>query len=185
LAVDYGTEPLTNRMLQGYLEEKGYPLKDIPHRFLTLSGGFREDLERGEAIVKGWLDAVDATHRTEESAANLKLVLQCGGSDAFSGISGNPLVGWVAREIVRYGGSANLAETTELIGAESYILQNARNLDTARRFLSMIARYKERAAWHGATAEGNPSGGNKFRGLYNIVLKSLGAAAKRHPDVRL
>ena len=56
---------------------------------------------------------------------------------------------------------------------------------TARRFLEMIERFKERVSWHGASAEGNPSGGNKYRGLYNIVLKSIGAAMKRHPDVPL
>ncbi|HCQ01767.1 MAG TPA: galactonate dehydratase, partial [Candidatus Latescibacteria bacterium] len=49
----------------------------------------------------------------------------------------------------------------------------------------MIERFKERTAWHGQTVDANPSGGNKFRGIYNIVLKSIGAARKRHPDVRL
>ncbi|RMF85784.1 MAG: altronate hydrolase, partial [Nitrospinota bacterium] len=82
-------------------------------------------------------------------------------------------------------GSANLAETDELIGAEPYVLQNVRDLETARRFLQTIERFKTWAGWHGHTAEGNPSGGNKFRGLYNIAIKSLGAAMKRHPEVRL
>ncbi|MCI0423715.1 MAG: UxaA family hydrolase, partial [Acidobacteria bacterium] len=109
----------------------------------------------------------------------------CGGSDAFSGISSNPLLSWVAKEIVRNGGIANLAETDELIGAESYVLKNVKDLQTARRFLATIERFKERASWHGTSAEGNPSGGNKLRGLYNIVLKSIGAANKLHPDVRL
>ncbi|MEE8434080.1 MAG: UxaA family hydrolase, partial [bacterium] len=56
---------------------------------------------------------------------------------------------------------------------------------TARAFLKKIAVFKERAAWHGHSAEGNPSAGNQYRGLYNIVLKSIGAARKKHPDVRL
>ena len=185
LAVDYGTEPLTNKMLRTCMEAEGYPLREVVHEFLTLKGGFQENLDMGEAIVKGWLDTVNRTSRTDESAAHLKIALQCGGSDAFSGISGNPLVAWVARETIRYGGCANLAETDELIGAESYILQNVKDLDTARRFLDTIQHYKDLAAWHGTTAEGNPSGGNKFRGLYNIVLKSIGAAQKRHPDIRL
>ena len=83
------------------------------------------------------------------------------------------------------GGSANLAETDELIGAEAYVLQNVRDLATARNFLAKVANFKERVAWHGESAQGNPSGGNILRGLYNIVIKSLGAATKRHPDVRL
>ena len=91
----------------------------------------------------------------------------------------------VAREVIRHGGSANLAETDELIGAESYVLQKVKSLETAQRFLNVIARFTRRAAWHGSSAAGNPSGGNLYRGLYNIYLKSLGAAMKRHPEVRL
>ena len=71
------------------------------------------------------------------------------------------------------------------MGAEHYVLQNVKDLDTASTFLDTIARFKERASWHGHSAEGNPSGGNNFRGLYNIAIKSIGAAMKRHPDVRL
>jgi altronate dehydratase len=91
----------------------------------------------------------------------------------------------VAKEIIRNGGSANLAETDELIGAEPYVLDNVRDEATARRFLRKIDEFKARAANHGASAEGNPSGGNNYRGLYNITLKSIGAARKRDPDVRL
>ena len=112
----------------------------------------------------------------EQSLANLKLALQCGGSDAFSGISGNPLAAWIAKAVIRSGGSANLAETDELIGAEPYVLENVRDLETAERFLTMIRRFKTWSAWHGNSADSNPSGGNKLRGIYNIVLKSISAA---------
>jgi altronate dehydratase len=78
-----------------------------------------------------------------------------------------------------------LAETDELIGAEPYVLKNVRDLATAKRFLATIKSFKERVGWHGHTAEGNPSGGNVYRGLYNIVLKSIGAARKLPREVRL
>ncbi len=185
LAVDYGIEPVTNAMLADWLAEHNYPIDDLPHQFLSLRGGFQENLARGETIVRGWLDQVNRTERTPESVANLKIALQCGGSDAFSGISGNPLLGWVAHEVIRNGGAANLCETDELIGAESYVLQKVANIEIARTFLRMIERFKEYASWHGASAEGNPSGGNKYRGLYNITLKSIGAAMKRDPRTRL
>jgi len=185
LAVDYGIEPLTNAMVQQYMVDNNYALDEVPHKFLSLSGNFEQNLANGESIIRSWLDDVNATPRTEESAEHIKIALQCGGSDAFSGISGNPLASWVAREVIRYGGAANIAETDELIGAEPYILQQVRDVETARKFLTMIERFKERVSWHGHTAEGNPSGGNKFRGLYNIVLKSIGAAMKKHPDLRL
>src|SRR5215210_106649 len=127
----------------------------------------------------------DAAWRTEEPASELRIGLQCGGSDAFSGVSANPLVAWVSGEVVRNGGIANLAETDELIGAEHYVLKNVKDLETARRFLSMVERFKERVSWHGHTAEDNPSGGNNYRGLYNISVKSIGAAMKKHPDVKI
>jgi altronate dehydratase len=180
-----GEETVTNSMLGAYLEEYGYPIDDLPHEFMSLEGSFRRDLERAKAVVRGWLEEVDAVRRTEEPASELKIGLQCGGSDAFSGISANPLVAWVSKEVVRNGGIANLAETDELIGAEHFVLENVKDLDTARRFLSAVERFKERVSWHGQTAEDNPSGGNNYRGLYNISIKSLGAAMKKHHDVRI
>ena len=185
LLVDYGTEAVTNDMLKAYMLREGYALDDVVHSFYRLKGSFDEDLASGAEIINGWLDSVNSVPRTEESLAYLKIALQCGGSDAFSGISGNPLAAYVAKEVIRYGGCANLAETDELIGSEAYILQNVRDLTTARTFLDTIERFKERVSWHGHSAEGNPSGGNNFRGLYNIAIKSIGAAMKRHPDTCL
>ena len=186
LVLDHdGEEAVTNRMLQDYLEKHDYPIDDVPHEFMSLEGSFRKDLERAKAAVRGWLEEVDAARRTEVTASELRIGLQCGGSDAFSGVSANPLVAWVSGEVVRNGGGANLAETDELIGAEHYVLKNVRDLKTAKRFLSFVERFKERVSWHGHTAEDNPSGGNNFRGLYNISIKSIGAAMKKHPDVRI
>jgi altronate dehydratase len=185
LAVDFGVEPLTNAMLEGYLHEHDYPIAHLPLRFMSLTGPFQRNLDAGAAQVQEWLPQVNGAQRSAESLAHLKIGLQCGGSDAFSGISANPLLGWVAREVIRYGGAANLAETDELIGAESYVLQRVRDVATARKFLATVEAFKERVAWHGHSAEGNPSGGNKYRGLYNIVLKSIGAANKKDPAVRL
>lgn len=185
LVVDYGSEFVNNERLRTYMHNNDYPLNSVPHCFMSIKGGFVDFLEKGEIQIRRWLPVLSTLKRTSESLKHLRIALQCGGSDAFSGISGNPLVAWVARELIRYGGAANLAETDELIGAESYVLQNVRDLETAESFLDMIERFKERVAWHGDSAEGNPSGGNKFRGLYNIVLKSIGAAMKRHPDVPL
>ena len=185
LAVDYGSESVTNRMLQDYLIKQGYPLDGVLHHFLSIHGGFDANLEEGQTIISGWLQRVNAMKRTKQPLSNVKIALQCGGSDAFSGVSGNPLAAYVAKEVIRFGGAANLAETDELMGAEHYVLQNVKDLDTASTFLDTIARFKERASWHGHSAEGNPSGGNNFRGLYNIAIKSIGAAMKRHPDVRL
>ncbi|WP_207957017.1 UxaA family hydrolase [Rubrobacter tropicus] len=186
LAIDGGDEgAVANAALRRYAEENGYPLDDVPHEFMSLEGSFRADLERAKSRVMNWMEQVNALRRTEEPLSELKVGLQCGGSDAFSGVSANPLVGWVSREVVRNGGAANLAETDELIGAERYVLKNVKDAGTAKSFLGAVERFKERVGWHGHTAEDNPSGGNNFRGLYNISIKSIGAARKKDPDVRL
>jgi len=185
LAVDYGSEPLNSASLREFMQANGYPLDQVTHRFLSLERDFHSMLEIASEQIEQWLPEVNAMRRSEQSAAHLKLALQCGGSDAFSGISGNALAGWVAKETIKNGGSANLAETDELIGAEPYVLAKVRNPATAQRFLDKIEMFKERARWHGHSAEGNPSGGNQFRGLYNIALKSIGAARKKDPEVRL
>ena len=183
IADAHGT--LTSGELRDFMRAHNYPLDSVLHHFLPLDGSFGDNLDAGAKIVRDWLPQVNTMQRTDESIAHLKIALQCGGSDAFSGVSGNPLAGAVARAVIQQGGAANLAETDELIGAESYVLQHVRDLDTARKFLATVERFKLYAARHGSSAEGNPSGGNKFRGLYNIVLKSIGAAMKKSPDVRL
>jgi altronate dehydratase len=185
LAVDYGTEPVNNVELERYARARHYALDHVLHRFYTIRGAIGAALDAGERIARGWLKPVNETRRSKQPLAGMKIGLQCGGSDAFSGISGNPLAGWIAKEAIRHGGSASLAETDELIGAEPYILNNARDLGTAQRFLDKVAIFKERVAWHGHTAEDNPTGGNKYRGLFNIAIKSIGAARKKDPDVRL
>ena len=185
LAVDYGSEVFTNAMLEEYMRAHGYPLEHVLHRFYSIRQDHAAALDECAQIVRQWFEPASAMPRSAQPLSQLRIGLQCGGSDAFSGVSGNPLAGWVAREVIRHGGSANLAETDELIGAESYILANTRDLATAQRFLEKIEIFKERVAWHGHSAEGNPTGGNKFRGLYNIAIKSIGAARKKDPDVRL
>jgi altronate dehydratase len=185
LVVDHGDEAVTGAILRDFLRTHDYPLDDVPHRFVTLRDSFDADLARGATLIEGWLPEVAATARTRQPLSALKLGLQCGGSDAFSGVSGNPLAAWAAMEVIACGGAANLAETDELIGAEKYVLASVRDLATARKFLATVERFKERVGWHGHTAEGNPSGGNLYRGLYNIAIKSIGAAMKRDPRVRL
>ena len=186
LLIDQGSEPVNKRVLEEYMVKHGYPLEGVEIRQMSLAG---KAVAENVATARGYLD--DLVFRAEEAKrvecplSELKIALQCGGSDAFSGMSGNPLAGWMAREVLKHGGSANLAETSELIGAERYVLSRVRNRDVAVRFLETIERFQRMAGWHGHSAEGNPSGGNMYRGLYNITIKSIGAANKKLPDVRL
>jgi altronate dehydratase len=185
LVVDTEEDVVSGREIRDFMAEQRYPPILVPHAYFTRRGAFESDLAEAAAIVSEWVPQVTAQQRTEEPVADLRIALQCGGSDAFSGVTANPLAGAVGREVIRHGGVAVLAETDELIGAEGYVLKNVRDLTTARRFLRTVQSFKERVGWHGHTAEGNPSGGNVYRGLYNIVLKSVGAARKLPRDVRL
>ncbi|WP_203590587.1 UxaA family hydrolase [Streptomyces sp. SID13031] len=185
LIVDTDGELVSGQAIKNFMAEQGYPPIRVPHAYFTRKAGFEADLAAAGQLVAPWLPVVAAQARQEVPLADLWIGLQCGGSDAFSGVSANPLSGAVAREVIRHGGIAVLAETDELIGAEGYVLKNVRDLPTARKFLRTVQSFKERVGWHGHTAEGNPSGGNVYRGLYNIVLKSVGAARKLDRDVRL
>jgi len=185
LVVETGNEPVSNRILQEFITHKDYPIHEVQHEFMLISNDFSASLARGRKIIDSWIDKVADCKRSRQPVSSLKIALQCGGSDSFSGISANPVIGEISRRLICRGGSANLAETDELVGAEEYILSNIRNPDIANRFVYFIQEFSERMRWHGHSPEGNPSGGNRIRGLYNIALKSLGAAMKKHPDVVL
>ncbi len=188
LMVDYSTESVNNQMVRKFMDYSGalyYPIQSMPHRFMSIQGSFEQNLVQAIQVIENWLPKVNKTKRTKQPVDYLKIALQCGGSDSFSGVSGNPLAGYAAKEVIRYGGSANLAETDELIGAESYALKKVKSVQVAEKFMRTQNRFQQRASWHGHSAEGNPSGGNLYRGLYNIAIKSIGAAMKRHPNIRL
>ncbi|WP_230208262.1 UxaA family hydrolase [Microlunatus sp. Gsoil 973] len=185
LLVDEPGAVLTSKDINFFMQAHGYPAVIAPCATFNRHGGFEDDLAEAAATVESWLPGVTSAVRTEQPVSQLKIALQCGGSDAFSGLSANPLAGAVGREVIRNGGIACLAETDELIAAEGYVLKNVRSVDVARRFLAAVQSFKERVSWHGHTTEDNPSGGNIYRGLVNISLKSLGAARKLDRAVRL
>ena len=161
-------------------------LRALSHRVSTLRLlAFDAELASCAAQASELLPPLRAATREPCAASSLVVAQQCGGSDAFSGTHANPLVGAASKAVVQAGGTALLAETDELIGAEQYVLQSVADFPTASKFLHMVRRFQAYAAEHNTSAEGNPSGGNLYRGLYNIALKSLGAAMKRPPDVRL
>lgn len=185
LAVDYGEEAITNVRLETFMRDNGYALDEVTHQFLSIDHGLAAALATGEETVRQWLPNAAALTRTAEPLSELRIALQCGGSDAFSGVSGNPLAGALTHEIVRHGGIGVLCETDEIVGAEDHLMRNIKSAPVARALLDCIAKFKERMSWHGVTPETNPSAGNKFRGLYNIALKSLGAVQKKDPRTPL
>eukprot|EP01051_Picozoa_sp_SAG22_P012472 SAG22_NODE_1301_length_4800_cov_6.150394_3_plen_217_part_00 len=178
---------ITNEEMQGFIAENKalYPVEQQSLEWMSLTGDFAADIRKGQSIISEWYPKIAAMRREPLPLSGLFLAQQCGGSDAFSGISANPLLGKLSKHLVMHGGTAVLAETDELIGGETYVVENSRDFETAQAFVDMVERFKAYAGRFGYSAEGNPSGGNNYRGLYNIVIKSLGAAKKRDPIVRL
>jgi altronate hydrolase len=116
--------------------------------------------------------------RVETSASKIVLGLNCGGSDSFSGITANPALGVCSDLLAAAGGTAVLAETTEIFGAEHLLVKRARNRHVAEKLLGFISGYKTYLNRFGGSFDDNPTPGNKAGGLTNILEKSLGAVAK-------
>jgi altronate hydrolase len=148
---------------------------------LTLqeSGGTKGTMEAARRAISSMIERAAAERRVELPASKICLGLNCGGSDSFSGITANPALGFCSDLLAEAGGTAVLAETPEIFGAEHLLVRRARNRAVAERLLEMIAKYKlYLSQFRGASFDDNPSPGNKEGGLTNILEKSLGAVAK-------
>ena len=128
--------------------------------------------------VSSQLPHVNALQRTQQPVNKLRVALQCGGSDAFSGITANPLVGALSDRIVTQGGAVVIAETTEIFGAEQLLLSRCETSDTQGKLRSILDWWQDYTAQMGVTVDNNPSPGNKRGGLTTIFEKSLGAVSK-------
>lgn len=142
------------------------------------TGGFRASVAEGTRRIKEMLPIIDRCERTPVDAGELILGLECGGSDGYSGITANPALGVASDFLVGLGGTAVLAETPEIFGAEHLLTRRAVSAEVGRRLLDRIDWWREYVAAGGGTLDNNPSPGNKRGGLTTILEKSLGAVAK-------
>jgi altronate hydrolase len=142
------------------------------------SGGTQATVKRGFEIIKDMLPAANQVKRQTLPASHLVVGLECGGSDAYSGITANPALGFAADLVVRNGGTAILGETTEIYGAEHLLTRRAANGEVAQKLIDLIHWWEDYTRKNGATVNNNPSPGNKAGGLTTILEKSLGAVAK-------
>ena len=145
---------------------------------IQTTGGHVKTIERGIGMVNEMLLDVSQASRTPCEASNLSLALQCGGSDAWSGITANPALGVAADLLVHQGGSAVLAETPEIYGAEHLLMQRAVSQSVADELMGRIDWWQAYVARNNGSLDNNPSPGNKLGGLTTILEKSLGAVAK-------
>jgi altronate hydrolase len=142
------------------------------------SGGTAATVRAGIEKVTAMLPAANAVARQPVSASHLVLGMECGGSDAFSGITANPALGAAADLLVRHGGTAILGETPEIYGAEHLLTRRAVSGEVGDKLLTFIRWWEDYTARNGGEMNNNPSPGNKAGGLTTILEKSLGAAAK-------
>jgi len=141
-------------------------------------GGTAKTVAAGVRKVQELLPRVNDVRREVIPASEIVLGTNCGGSDGNSGITANPALGVAADMVVACGGTAILAETTEIYGAEHLLTRRAKSVAVADKLLERIAWWKWYTSVFGVDIDNNPSVGNKQGGLTTIAEKSLGAVAK-------
>lgn len=141
-------------------------------------GGLAHTVEMGIRKIEAMLPLVNDVQREECPASELMVALQCGGSDAWSGITANPAVGYACDLLVAQGGTGVLAETPEIYGAEHLLTARAVDRAVGDKLISLIKWWEDYTERNRGNMDNNPSPGNKKGGLTTILEKSLGAAAK-------
>jgi altronate hydrolase len=141
-------------------------------------GGTRATIEAGIRAIEDMLPEADAARRSPVPASHLKIGLECGGSDGFSGITANPALGAAMDILVRHGGTAILSETPEIHGVEFMLTRRAITPAVGQKLLDRLAWWERYAAGQNAQFNGVVGHGNQAGGLANIFEKSLGSAMK-------
>ncbi|MDD2362231.1 MAG: altronate dehydratase family protein [Oscillospiraceae bacterium] len=146
-------------------------------KFLNAQDSHNELVEGAKIIEQLQLYA-DTFNRTEVPVSKLKVGLKCGGSDGFSGITANPLVGRFSDRLIACGGSSVLTEVPEMFGAETLLMERCQNREVFDKTVKLINNFKEYFLRHGQVIYENPSPGNKSGGITTLEEKSLGCVQK-------
>ena len=136
-----------------------------------------DEYEKGLELLKE-LEAARPKERVEVSVSELVVGLKCGGSDGFSGLTANPLVGRFSDWLIARGGSTVLTEVPEMFGAETLLMNRCRTRQVFDKCVKMINDFKGYYAAHNQVCYENPSPGNKEGGLTTLEDKSLGCVQK-------
>lgn len=137
-----------------------------------------DEVEAGVAAVGELIDRMASDKREARPISELVLGHKCGGSDGFSGVSANPLLGQLAERVTTMGGTVLLTEVPEMFGAEQVLLDRMESDDVFRAATQMIDDFKAYFVKHGQPVYENPSPGNKDGGLTTLEEKSMGAVQK-------
>ncbi|MDF2570791.1 MAG: uxaA 3 [Sporomusa sp.] len=137
-----------------------------------------DEIAEGVRIVGELAEYAKQFSREECPASELIIGLKCGGSDGFSGITANPLVGAFSDRLTAMGGTTVLSEVPEMFGAETILMNRAINRAVFEKTVRLINNFKEYFAAHNQTIYENPSPGNKKGGISSLEDKSLGCTQK-------
>lgn len=176
LLVGLGCEFVKAPGLADRIKDSGRPVDIL---IVQDEGGSRKTTARGVEIARERVAAARRLGREECGWDKLVLGLECGGSDALSGVTANPLVGVAADWVVAQGGTVILSETTEMIGTEEALARRASSPEVARKILALVrGQTKKVKDVLGPFAQFVISPGNMEGGLTNIAEKSMGCVIK-------
>ncbi|MBR2381510.1 MAG: altronate dehydratase [Clostridia bacterium] len=146
-------------------------------RFLNAQD-FDDDVAEGVRLVRELQDYASTFERQPVPVSKLKIGLKCGGSDGYSGITANPLVGRLSDKVIASGGSCVLTEVPEMFGAEHLLMARAENEEIFDKCVKLINDFKDYYTRHNQVIYENPSPGNKKGGISTLEEKSLGCIQK-------
>lgn len=165
--------------IDAFFEETGLvPGRMLRRLVIQEAGGSRKAVRRGIQMVEEMLPAANQAVRQTLPARYLKLGLECGGSDAFSGLSANPALGRAVDRLVEQGGTAVFTEPTELLGMEAALVRRARSPEVAERMVSVMNWWVAYSRGRDSQICGRVAPGNNAGGLSNVLEKALGSAQK-------
>lgn len=137
-----------------------------------------DEFETGMEILRDLYAKCKEDVRTDIPLSELRVGLKCGGSDGFSGITANPLLGMFSDFLIAQGGTSVLTEVPEMFGAETILMNRCKTKELFEQTVSLINNFKEYFLSHGEPVGENPSPGNKAGGISTLEEKALGCTQK-------
>lgn len=165
---------------------------NIPEDFMAMLGDYDKDrirllvtqrvegdeIEEGMKVLRELYSIAKQDKRQDVPLSELRVGLKCGGSDGFSGITANPLVGELSDYVVAQGGTSVLTEVPEMFGAETILMNRCKTPELFEQTVSLINNFKNYFLSHGEPVGENPSPGNKAGGISTLEDKALGCTQK-------
>lgn len=139
---------------------------------------YDDEISEGLRLIAELADYAKSQKRTECNVSELVVGLKCGGSDGFSGLTANPLIGRFSDKLIGAGGSTVLTEVPEMFGAETILMNRCKDQEVFNKTVALINNFKDYFTSHNQVVYENPSPGNKKGGITTLEDKSLGCVQK-------